>query len=86
MTDTVKSSSTEAGVLVAITGYGPPPPVGGTYYHWREATRSPQLLYPRGSETSLTYPEASDPRTPWGSCMLVKMEFCNRFFTHFLMC
>ncbi|GBM09576.1 hypothetical protein AVEN_29428-1 [Araneus ventricosus] len=28
------SSSTEAGVLVAITGHGPTPPVGGTYYHW----------------------------------------------------
>ncbi|GBN47134.1 hypothetical protein AVEN_141789-1, partial [Araneus ventricosus] len=30
------SSSAEAGVLVVITGHGPTPPEGGTYYHRRE--------------------------------------------------
>ncbi|GBN09963.1 hypothetical protein AVEN_214874-1 [Araneus ventricosus] len=29
------SSSTDAGDLVAITGHGPIPHEGGTYYHWR---------------------------------------------------
>ncbi|GBN28160.1 hypothetical protein AVEN_210494-1 [Araneus ventricosus] len=36
---------TDAGVLVAINGYGPTPPLGGTYYHWRETTRPLPLLY-----------------------------------------
>ncbi|GBM29112.1 hypothetical protein AVEN_40124-1 [Araneus ventricosus] len=39
------SSSNEDGVLTAITGHGPTSPEGGTYYHWREVTRPPRLLY-----------------------------------------
>ncbi|GBN83005.1 hypothetical protein AVEN_124659-1 [Araneus ventricosus] len=37
----INSSSTEAGVLMAITGHGPTPPEGDTYYHWRGVTRPP---------------------------------------------
>ncbi|GBM06115.1 hypothetical protein AVEN_265173-1 [Araneus ventricosus] len=55
-------SSTEAGVLVVITGHDPTPPVGGTYYHWREVTRPPPLLCPRRSEIPLTYLADSYPR------------------------
>ncbi|GBM97500.1 hypothetical protein AVEN_82520-1 [Araneus ventricosus] len=36
------NSSTEAGVLAAITGHGPTPPEGGTYYRWRRDSRRPQ--------------------------------------------
>ncbi|GBN48144.1 hypothetical protein AVEN_119640-1 [Araneus ventricosus] len=35
-----KSSSTEAGVLVAIIGHGTTPPDGGTHYNWWRATRT----------------------------------------------
>ncbi|GBN04465.1 hypothetical protein AVEN_59089-1 [Araneus ventricosus] len=42
------SSSTEARVLVAITGHGLTPPEGGMYYHRRRVTRLPPLLYPPG--------------------------------------
>ncbi|GBM96632.1 hypothetical protein AVEN_15665-1 [Araneus ventricosus] len=41
------SSSIEAGVLVAITGHGPNPPVGGTYYHWWRDP-SPAITIPQG--------------------------------------
>ncbi|GBN75700.1 hypothetical protein AVEN_3401-1 [Araneus ventricosus] len=46
------SSSTEAGVLVAIAGHGPTPPVGCTCYHRREITQSPPLLYPQEKRDS----------------------------------
>ncbi|GBL92183.1 hypothetical protein AVEN_91521-1 [Araneus ventricosus] len=42
------SSSSEAGVAIAITGGDPTSPEGGTYYHRREVTRPPPLLYPPG--------------------------------------
>ncbi|GBN00415.1 hypothetical protein AVEN_257809-1 [Araneus ventricosus] len=42
------SSSAEAGVLVAITDSSPTPPQRSSYYHRREVTRSPSLLYPPG--------------------------------------
>ncbi|GBM84428.1 hypothetical protein AVEN_203882-1 [Araneus ventricosus] len=42
------NSSTEAGVLIVITGHDPNLHEGGTYYHRREATRTPSLLYQRG--------------------------------------
>ncbi|GBM00748.1 hypothetical protein AVEN_74492-1 [Araneus ventricosus] len=54
------SSSTEAGVLVAITGHGLTPPEGGTYYRWWG--QRPPLLYPQGKREpaylsgSLSYP------------------------------
>ncbi|GBM84457.1 hypothetical protein AVEN_158422-1 [Araneus ventricosus] len=41
------SSSTKAGVLKTVTGHGPIPPEGRTYYHWRGVTRPPPLLYPQ---------------------------------------
>ncbi|GBN19523.1 hypothetical protein AVEN_76263-1 [Araneus ventricosus] len=55
------SSSTETGVLVAITGHCPTSPGGVTYYHWRKVTQSPPLLY--FQENLHTYPVASHPRT-----------------------
>ncbi|GBM29197.1 hypothetical protein AVEN_27808-1 [Araneus ventricosus] len=42
------AASTDAGVLVAITGHGPTPPEGGPYYHRREITRPPPLLHLTG--------------------------------------
>ncbi|GBM24683.1 hypothetical protein AVEN_46184-1 [Araneus ventricosus] len=47
------SSSIEAGVLTAITGHGQNPPDGGTYYHCREVTQPPPLLYPRPEARTL---------------------------------
>ncbi|GBM11074.1 hypothetical protein AVEN_259763-1 [Araneus ventricosus] len=41
------SSSTEAGVLVPITGHGLTPPIGSTYYHWWRDP-APPLQYPPG--------------------------------------
>ncbi|GBN59537.1 hypothetical protein AVEN_106969-1 [Araneus ventricosus] len=41
-------SSTEAGVLVAITDHDPTHPVGGTYYHWKEDPRPSPILYSPG--------------------------------------
>ncbi|GBN26109.1 hypothetical protein AVEN_169634-1 [Araneus ventricosus] len=35
------NSSTEARVLVALTGHGPTPPEGGTYYNWRRELNTP---------------------------------------------
>ncbi|GBO35064.1 hypothetical protein AVEN_108133-1 [Araneus ventricosus] len=46
------SSSTEAGVLIAIIGYSLTSPVGGTYYQWRDPNPT------KGSENPLTYPAA----------------------------
>ncbi|GBN55076.1 hypothetical protein AVEN_55421-1 [Araneus ventricosus] len=62
-------SSTDAGVLAAITGHGPTLPVGGTYYHWRVVTRPPPLLFPQEKRDPVTYQAASHPRArsaPWG--------------------
>ncbi|GBM57586.1 hypothetical protein AVEN_85450-1 [Araneus ventricosus] len=39
-------SSTEAGILMAITGHGSTPPEGGTYYHLKGVTQPPRLLNP----------------------------------------
>ncbi|GBM62275.1 hypothetical protein AVEN_264138-1 [Araneus ventricosus] len=56
------SSSAEAGILLAITGHVPTPPVGGMLYHRHRA--SPKHFYSlQGSETLLTSPATSDPRT-----------------------
>ncbi|GBL83635.1 hypothetical protein AVEN_196454-1 [Araneus ventricosus] len=41
------SSSTETGVIAAITGHRPTPPEGGTYYHRWEVTRPLPLLHPQ---------------------------------------
>ncbi|GBO30894.1 hypothetical protein AVEN_259627-1 [Araneus ventricosus] len=56
------SSTTESGVLVAITGHGPTRPEGGTYYHlWGNTTATTTV--PRRSENPLIYMAASHPRT-----------------------
>ncbi|GBN80690.1 hypothetical protein AVEN_98462-1 [Araneus ventricosus] len=46
------STSIEAGVLTAITDHGPTPLIGGKYYHWREVTQPPPLLYPQEKQES----------------------------------
>ncbi|GBM02768.1 hypothetical protein AVEN_40834-1 [Araneus ventricosus] len=56
------SSSAETGVLMTITGHGPIAPVGGTHYHRQRANPNYYCSY-QGSETPLTYPAASHPRT-----------------------
>ncbi|GBN42021.1 hypothetical protein AVEN_207520-1 [Araneus ventricosus] len=48
------SSSAEAVVLMAITGHGQTPAIGGTYYHRQR--ESPTIL-------PLSYPAASHPHT-----------------------
>ncbi|GBL77925.1 hypothetical protein AVEN_143259-1 [Araneus ventricosus] len=54
------SSSTEAGVLTAITRHGPTPPEGGTHYHRQRASPSHYCTL-RGSKNPLSYPAASYP-------------------------
>ncbi|GBN51689.1 hypothetical protein AVEN_242126-1 [Araneus ventricosus] len=56
------SSTTESGVLDAITGHGSTSPEGRTYYHmWGNTTAT--ITVPRRSENPLIYMAASDPRT-----------------------
>ncbi|GBL89739.1 hypothetical protein AVEN_104677-1 [Araneus ventricosus] len=57
------SSSTEAGVLMAITGHGPAPPEGDRHYHLRSNTTLTFSVPAKRSENPLAYPAASDPRT-----------------------
>ncbi|GBN13823.1 hypothetical protein AVEN_44552-1 [Araneus ventricosus] len=52
------SSSVEVGVLTTITGHGPIPPEGDTHYHQQRASSSHYCTF-WGSETPLTYREAS---------------------------
>ncbi|GBN15239.1 hypothetical protein AVEN_148335-1 [Araneus ventricosus] len=61
------SSSTEAGVRVAIIGHGPILPVGGTYYHWTWVTRPHRYFTSRRGEIPFTYPAAPHPCTR-GDC------------------
>ncbi|GBL87402.1 hypothetical protein AVEN_118346-1 [Araneus ventricosus] len=56
------SSSADFRVLVAITSHSPIPPVEGTHYHRQRASPSHYCTH-QGSETPLTYPVASHPRT-----------------------
>ncbi|GBM51118.1 hypothetical protein AVEN_275307-1 [Araneus ventricosus] len=57
-----QQSGTKIGVLVAITGQGPIPPVGGTPRHRSGGHSTPHHYYnPRGSESP--YPVAFHPRT-----------------------
>ncbi|GBL58605.1 hypothetical protein AVEN_66077-1 [Araneus ventricosus] len=49
------SSSTEVGVLAAITGRSPIPPAGGTYCHWRRGFNAPINAITYKSEIPLTY-------------------------------
>ncbi|GBM08368.1 hypothetical protein AVEN_108368-1 [Araneus ventricosus] len=53
------SSSAKAEILVVITSYGPALPAG---YH-RQWESPSHCCTNQGSETSLTYPAASHPRT-----------------------
>ncbi|GBN10515.1 hypothetical protein AVEN_118426-1 [Araneus ventricosus] len=46
LNDSRNSSSTEAGVPLAITGHGPIPPERGTYYHWRRDSRPSDCCTP----------------------------------------
>ncbi|GBM17173.1 hypothetical protein AVEN_47581-1 [Araneus ventricosus] len=55
-------SSAEAGVIVAITGHGLTPRVGGTHYHRQRASLCHYCTHQR-SEIPLTYPAASHLRT-----------------------
>ncbi|GBM48178.1 hypothetical protein AVEN_138308-1 [Araneus ventricosus] len=54
------SSSTEAGVLVAITGHGPTPSEGGTYYHWWGRMTREQAPYSPGIQWRDLRPSSSD--------------------------
>ncbi|GBN76370.1 hypothetical protein AVEN_254201-1, partial [Araneus ventricosus] len=56
------SSSTEALVLMAITGHGPTPPEGGTYYQLKEGSQLSIHVPTSRREDPLTYPAASHPR------------------------
>ncbi|GBL80938.1 hypothetical protein AVEN_26342-1 [Araneus ventricosus] len=58
------SSITEAGVVLAITGHCPSPPVGGKYYHWKGVTRPPPLLYSQEKRDS-AYLSCSFSSTNW---------------------
>ncbi|GBM26948.1 hypothetical protein AVEN_196889-1 [Araneus ventricosus] len=58
-----KNSSNETGVLVGITGHGPAPPEGITYYHLWTITQTQLLLISRETENPLTYPAASHSGT-----------------------
>ncbi|GBN69385.1 hypothetical protein AVEN_170432-1 [Araneus ventricosus] len=64
------NSSAEAGILVAITGHGPTPPVGGTYYHQQWASPSHYCTH-QGSDTPLTYPAVSHRGASPGNQRLV---------------
>ncbi|GBN20079.1 hypothetical protein AVEN_234773-1 [Araneus ventricosus] len=55
-------SSTEAGILVAITRHGPTHPEGGMYHSRREDPSPPSLLYPRGKR-ELAYLSGDIPST-----------------------
>ncbi|GBM80304.1 hypothetical protein AVEN_59312-1 [Araneus ventricosus] len=47
------NSSTEAGFPAALTGQGPTPPEGGTYYGWRRGSIPPSLHPLPGARTCL---------------------------------
>ncbi|GBN70069.1 hypothetical protein AVEN_233062-1 [Araneus ventricosus] len=48
------SSSTEAGVLMAISGHGPTPPEGGSYCNWR-VDLDPHHYYTHRQERESAY-------------------------------
>ncbi|GBM23929.1 hypothetical protein AVEN_52130-1 [Araneus ventricosus] len=60
--DRCNSSSDEVGVLIAITGCGLTPNLGGKHYHRQKASLNHYCTH-QGSENTLTYPAASHLRT-----------------------